>query len=111
MDASTQLPTKESVAPLLTGLLILQIIGLLPWAVFSALSGMGFDAGFNWTVVFVMAPFWAYPILMLICAPLAFSFNRKGRTTAASVTMLVPILVPLAWLGLLLTFEQFLFGR
>jgi len=63
---------------------------------------MGFDAGFSWIVVIFLAPLWLYPILILICAPLAFSFNRKGRTTAAFVAMFVPMVVPLGWFKLIL---------
>jgi len=102
MEASAPEVVKPSAKPLLIGLLIFELIGLLPWGVLSALSAMGFDAGFNWTVVFLMAPFWIYPILILACAPIAFSLNAKGRSSAATLTMLVPVLVSVSWFWLLI---------
>jgi hypothetical protein len=93
---------KPSVKPVLIGLLVFDLIGLVPWAVFSALSFMGFDSGFHWNVVFLMAPFWIYPILVLVCAIVAFSLNAKGRTSEAIGTMLGPVIVSGGWFWLLL---------
>jgi hypothetical protein len=92
---------KRSVAPLVV-LLVIELLGLVPWLVISALSGMGFDSGFHWPVVFLMAPFWIYPILMLFCVPIAFSQNRKGRASAATLTMFLPLLISWGWFGLLM---------
>src|ERR1043165_7215789 len=90
--AAASATPKPSAAVTLVVMLVLELIGLLPWGVVSALSGMGFDAGFSWKVVFIMAPFWAYPLLLLICAPVA--------------AMIAPAVVSGGWLVLLLTFAS-----
>ena len=101
MDKPAQVAAKSSAAPLIV-VLVIELLGLLPWAVFSALSGMGFDSGFHLSVVLLMAPFWAYPILILICAPLAFSQNRKGRASAATLTMVLPLLISWGWIFIMM---------
>ena len=83
-------------------LLVCELLALVPWAVFSALSFMGFDAGFSWMVVVVMAPVWIYPVLVLVCSIVAFSLNGKGRSSAAVWTMLVPVIGPGGWFLVLL---------
>jgi len=83
--------TPPSVAVLLAGILLLELLGLVPWAVFSALSTMGFDTGFSWKVFFAMFPFLAYPVLILICAVIAFAQNKRGRVRPAIIAMLAPI--------------------
>lgn len=87
---------------MLIALLVVELIGLVPWSVFSALSAMGFASGFSWTVFLTMAPFWLYPILILVCAPVAFSLDAKGRTSAATWTILTPVIVSAGWLWLLI---------
>ena len=49
-DTHAQGAVKRSVAPLVI-LLIIELLGLVPWGVFSALSAMGFDSGFHRLVV------------------------------------------------------------
>jgi hypothetical protein len=103
MQASAPQANRPSAKPVLIGLLVVELIGLAPWSVFSALSAMGFASGFSWTVVLTMAPFWIYPILILVCAPMAFSLNAKGRTSAATWTILAPVIVSAGWLWLLIS--------
>ena len=60
------------------------MLSLVPWAVFAALAGMGFDAGFSWKVALFVGPLWAYPVLILVCAVIAFSLNGDGNFGGAS---------------------------
>jgi hypothetical protein len=78
---------------LLIPLLILESLLLIPWVVLSAISGMGFDAGFSWTVVLLMVPFWAFPLLLIVGATAAFILNGKGRLGMALLAMIAPSIV------------------
>ena len=87
-------------------ILILELVLLVPWAVVSALSGMGFDSGFNWEVVFLMLPLWAYPALVLICGIIAFRVNGGQHQERATTIMALPLLISWGWLTLLMVFVQ-----
>lgn len=87
---------------LLILILIPELLALIPWTAYSALSAMVFDAGFSSKVakvVFWMYPFWAYPALIGICGSIAFTLNGKGRLGLALMTMILPPIV--SWGGFL----------
>lgn len=99
--AETQ-PVQPSVTGTLIVMLVVEVLALIPWAIFSALSFMGFDSGFHIWVVIMMLPLWIYPVLMLFCTPVAFSLNRKGRTESATKVMFAPLLISGGWMVFLI---------
>ena len=82
---------------LLILILVPELLALVPWVLYSALSAMAFDAGFSWSVVLWMGAFWAYPALIVICGSIAFILNSKERLGLALITMILPPIV--SWGG------------
>ena len=77
----------------LIALLIFQIVLLVPWAVIAALSGMGFDSGFSWSVVILLLPLWLFPFLIIICGIFCIRSHKQHRYKQAKVIMTMPIAV------------------
>jgi hypothetical protein len=92
-ESTTQSGAGSDGKILLVLLLILELLLLIPWALFSAFSGIGFDTGFAWPIVVLMLPFWAYPLLLLMCSIVAFVIDGKGRLGLAVAAMIAAPIV------------------
>ena len=94
------MPSKSS--PVRTWLIVSQVIyvlSLLPWIAMSALAVMAFDAPGSERQVgpwIFAGSIWAYPILPLVSAIVAWVLYARGRTRGAAIATAVPIIVVLA---------------
>jgi len=88
-------PARPDAQGTLLLVLVMELFGLLPWYLV---------AGLSWTAsnhsakdFFFMGPIWVYPVLILICTPLAFQFNAEGRISTATKVVLAPLMISGGW--------------
>ncbi|MBI3118224.1 MAG: hypothetical protein HYZ00_06045 [Candidatus Hydrogenedentes bacterium] len=81
---------------------LLALASLLLWLIAAGFSLMAFDSGFNTTAVIIVVCIWAYPLFPLVCAVCAWLAFRAGRNGLAITLTTLPLLLPSAYLALLL---------
>lgn len=72
---------------------VIQLLLILPWLPFAALSGMAYDRGELWPTILLIGPFQAYPLLIIIFAIVSVSLKSSEKYKAAYiVAWLAPII-------------------
>lgn len=72
---------------------LIQVLLIVPWLPFAALSGMAYDTGHLWPVVLFIGPFQAYPLLIVISYIASARFNSLNPTKPEKfVIWLAPII-------------------
>ncbi len=95
MESDKSANKEASIKPLLIAIFILELLLLVPWAMFSALGAMAFDSGFSWSAVIIVAPLWSYPILLLIFGIATIVYANLKRQKTALITIISPIAIPI----------------
>lgn len=71
--------------PRLLKAFVIQLLLLIPWLPFAALSGMAYDQGKLWPAVLFVGPFQAYPLLIVCFIGAAAVLKSFEKYRAAGV--------------------------
>lgn len=71
---------------------LLMLGSLLIWLPMAGLAVMAFDSGYSTQAAIFVGAVWSYPLVMLICALLAWWAYRKARNLLAAILTVLPLL-------------------
>lgn len=88
---------------------VIQLLLILPWLPFAALSGMAYDRGELWPAILFIGPFQAYPLLIAVFAIVSAILKSNEKYKAAYIVAWLAPIISFGSMALLIVVGKFMF--
>ena len=89
---------KTGTKGILIVIYILEILLLIPWFPFAALSAMAYDSGEMWPAILIVGPFQAFPALIVIGLITSSVLYSNKKYQLSIIVAIAPPVISFGWL-------------